>query len=63
MKQAFRWRVRSEVMTRITGITFDGGRVGSSTRPGISTEGAQEMQKGIASKTNRENQSSGDNID
>ena len=34
-------------MMRITGITFDEGRVGLNMRPGISTEGAQEMQKWI----------------
>jgi hypothetical protein len=42
-------------MMRITGMAFDEGRVGSNTRPGISTEGAQEMQKGTASEWDRKN--------
>jgi hypothetical protein len=42
-------------MMRITGIRFNGGRVGLNTRPGISTEGAQEMQKGTASECDRKN--------
>jgi hypothetical protein len=55
MKQAFRWRVRSDVMMRITGIALDEWRLRLNACSGISTESAQEMQKGGASECERKN--------